>query len=170
MSGPEKGQREMGVFAVQSKSAGDLIALTTQLMAQLGEDQANPQLAPKLIPDASGKQIIVLATPQDLARVTNLLHQLDSASATATARQFKGLELFSRSAAELTPLVQQLYLEQLKGQPDPAGGPAALLPEPRTTESWSAAPIKRSRGWRDPAPGRSRRPQRGQRRDARYSA
>src|ERR1019366_911068 len=107
----------------------DLIALTTQLMNQLGEDQANPQLAPKLIPDASGKQIIVLATPQDLMRVTNLLEQLDSASATAMARQFRGIELFSRNAAEFTPLVQQLYQEQVKGQPEPAGGPATLLPD-----------------------------------------
>src|SRR6185436_4348693 len=28
-----------------------------------------------------------------------------------------------------TPIVQQLYQEQLKGQPDPAGGPATLLAE-----------------------------------------
>ena len=160
--GPEKGQREMGVFAVESKSAGDLIALTTQLMAQLGEDQANPQLAPKLIPDASGKQIIVLATPRDLARVTNLLHQLDSASATATARQFKGLELFSRSAAELTPLVQQLYLEQLKGQPDPAGGPATLLPDTKNNRIMVSGSDKEiARVESHPPPTRSRRPKRG---------
>ena len=126
--GPEKGQREMRVIPVQSKSASELIALTTQLMNQLGEAQPNPQLAPMLIPDASGKQIIVLAAPQDLARVTNLVHQLDSASA-STARQFRAIELFSRTATELTPLVQQLYQEQLKGQTEPGGGPATLLAE-----------------------------------------
>lgn len=129
--GPEKGQREMRVIPVLGKPATDLIALTTQLMAQLGEGQANPQLAPKLIPDPSGKQIIVLATPQDMERVTNLVQQLDNASATATARQFKSVELFARNAAELSPVVQQLYQEQLKGQPEPAGGPATLLAEPK---------------------------------------
>ncbi len=126
---PEKTKREMSVIPVQSKSANDLISLTTQLMTQLGEDQANPQLAPKLIPDASGKQIIVLATAKDLARITNLVQQLDSTSVAAVSRQFRGIELFSRTASELTPLVQQLYQEQLKGQLEPAGGPATLLAE-----------------------------------------
>jgi type II secretion system protein D len=129
--GPEKGQREMRVVPVQSKPAAELITLATQLMSQLGEEAANPQLGPKLIPDASGKQIIVLATPADLVQVTNLLQQLDNAATTATARQFRGIELFARTATELTPMVQQLYQEQLKGQPEPAGGPATLLAEPK---------------------------------------
>ncbi|MFO1497710.1 MAG: secretin N-terminal domain-containing protein [Verrucomicrobiota bacterium] len=132
--GPEKGQREMRVIPVQSKSAADLIALTSQLMTQLGEDQANPQAGPKLIPDASGRQIIVLATPQDLERVTNLVYRLDSASANATARQFRGVDLFGRNASELLPLVQQLYQEQLKGLAEPAGGAATLLAEAKNNQ------------------------------------
>jgi type II secretion system protein D len=122
---PEKTRREMTVIAVQSKSAEELIALTTTLIAQIGEQQSNPQLAPKLIPD--GKQIIVLATAKDLERITNLVQQLDTASTAVTSRQFKGIELASRKATELTKLVQQLYSEQLKGQPDPAGGAATLI-------------------------------------------
>ena len=100
-------------------------------MNQMGEAQANPQSAPKLIADASGKQIIVLASAEDMARVTNLVQQLDNASTSATARQFRSVELYSRNTSELTPLVQQLYQEQLKGQPEPAGGPATLLAEPK---------------------------------------
>ncbi len=126
---PEKIQREMRVVSVQSKSASELITLTTQLMTQLGEDQSNPQLAPKLIPDPSGKQIIVLGVAKDLERITNLVHQLDSSASVITSRQFKGVDLLSRNAAELTPLVQQLYQEQLKGQIEPAGGPATLIAE-----------------------------------------
>ncbi len=128
-AGPEKGQREMCVIPVQSKPAAELVTLATQLMNQLSEGQANAQLAPKLIPDASGKQIIILALPADLPRVTNLVHQLDSTSAAASVRQFRGIELFGRNATEVTPLVQQLYQEQLKGQPEPPGGPATLLAE-----------------------------------------
>jgi type II secretion system protein D len=120
-------KREMSVVAVQSKSATELINLATQLMAQLGEEQTNPQLAPKLIPDASGKQIIVLATAKDLQRITNLVQQLDGASFSAASRQSKGIELFSRAPAELTPIVRQLYQEQLKGVAEPAGGPATLM-------------------------------------------
>ncbi len=124
---PDKTKREMSVIPIRSKSASELIALTTQLMTQLGEDQTNPQLAPKLIPDSSGKQIIVLATAKDFQRITNLVQQLDGASYSAVSRQSKGIELFGRNTAELTALVQQLYQEQLKGVSEPAGGAATLL-------------------------------------------
>lgn len=124
---PEKTQREMSLIPVQSKSASELIALATQLMTQMGEDQTNPQLAPKLVPDSSGKQIIVLATTKDTVRLQALLKQLDSAASTAVARQFKGVELFSRTSTEFTPLVTQLYQEQLKGVMEPSGGPATLI-------------------------------------------
>ena len=126
---PERAKREMVILPVQSKSASDLITLTTQLLTQSGEQTTDPQLAPKFIPDTSGKQMIVMATAKDLQRITNLVQQLDSASATVTTRHFRGVDLFSRKAAELTPLVQQLYQEQLKGQVEPAGGPATLLAE-----------------------------------------
>jgi type II secretory pathway component GspD/PulD (secretin) len=124
---PDKARREMMVIPVQSKTAAEIIALTTQLMAQLGDEQTNPQLVPKLVADPSGKQIIVLATLKDLERITNLVQRLDGASYATSSRQFKGVELFSRTAAELTPLVQQLYAEQVKGMPEPAGGAATLL-------------------------------------------
>jgi len=89
---PEKTKREMTVIPVQSKSATELIALTTQLMTQLGDDQSNPQLAPKLIPDASGKQILVLATATAVEHFTNLLQRVATASATVTSRQFESIE------------------------------------------------------------------------------
>jgi type II secretory pathway component GspD/PulD (secretin) len=128
---PEKARREMAVIPVHAKSPSELIALAGQLMAQLGEQPGNPQLEPKLIPDASGKQIIVLAAEADIQRVRTLVQQLDTATTTAVSRQFRGVELHSRTAAELTPLVQQLYLEQVRGNTEPAGGPATLLADPK---------------------------------------
>src|SRR5688572_23661085 len=126
---PETAKREMAVLPVQSKPAAELITLVTQLLSQLSDDQANPQLAPKLIADPSGKQIIAMATARDLERIRGLIQQLDTATATAAARQFKGVDLYSRTASELAPLVQQLYSEQLKGFPEPAGGAATVIPE-----------------------------------------
>jgi len=128
---PVTASREMTVIPVQSKSAAELIATISQLLTQFGDQPSNPQLAPKLIPDNSGKQILALATAQDLERIRTLVQQLDTATATAAARQFKGIELSSRNATEFTPLVQQLYQEQLKGLPEPAGGPATLIAEPK---------------------------------------
>jgi len=103
---PETAKREMAVLPVQSKPASELITLVSQLLTQLGDDQGNAQLAPKLIPDTSGKQIIALATSKDLERIRGLIQQLDTATVVAATRQFKGVELFSRTAAELSPIVQ----------------------------------------------------------------
>ena len=124
---PVAQRREMTVLPVRTKTPTEIITLATQLLAQMSEPGANPLLEPKLIPDASGKQIILLATEKDLERVRTLVAQLDSATTQNLVRQFRSLELHARPAAELTPLVQQLYTEQLKGQNDPPGGPATLI-------------------------------------------
>ncbi|MFM7817954.1 MAG: secretin N-terminal domain-containing protein, partial [Verrucomicrobiota bacterium] len=79
--------------------------------------------------DPTGKQLIVLATSKDQDRIRTLVKQFDVSPATAAPRQFKGVELYGRTTTEFTPLVQQLYQEQLRGQPEPAGGAATLLSE-----------------------------------------
>ncbi len=128
---PDKGRREMRVVPVAAKTASEVIAVVTPLLEQTAEQAANPALAPKLSADPTGKQVIVLAQAKDFDRVEKLIRQFDATPATAAPRHFRGVELFSRNAAELAPLVTQLYQEQLRGQPDPAGGPATLIPEPR---------------------------------------
>ncbi|MFM7803434.1 MAG: secretin N-terminal domain-containing protein, partial [Verrucomicrobiota bacterium] len=128
---PERPKRQMAVIPVQGKSPAELITLAGQMMSQLGEQPSNPQLEPKLIPDASGRQIIVLATDSDIQRVRTLIQQLDATTTSAVSRQFRNVELHNRNAAELTPLVQQLYLEQVKGNTEPPGGPATLMTDAR---------------------------------------
>lgn len=123
---PAQNERQMAVVPLTAKTAAEIIPLVTQLVNQL----ATPgELAPSLMADPTGKQIIVLASPKDQQRVRTLIQQFDISAATAAPREFRGIELFSRTATEFTPLVQQLYLEQNRGQPEPAGGPATLLPE-----------------------------------------
>ena len=128
---PATQRREMVVLPVRAKAPTEIIALATQLLAQMGGPGTDPQMEPKLIPDASGKQIIVLATAKDLTRVRELVTQLDTATTVNLARQFRSVDLNSRSATELTPLVTQLYQEQLKGQNEPPGGAATLLADPK---------------------------------------
>jgi len=124
---PATQRREMVVLPVRAKTPAEIITLATQLLAQMGGAGADPQMEPKLIPDASGKQIILLAAQKDLQRVRELVTQLDTATIQNLARQFRSVELNARSAAELTPLVTQLYQEQLKGQNEPPGGAATVL-------------------------------------------
>ena len=123
---PVQAERELGVIQLQAKAATEVIPLVTQLIGQMAT-QGLP--APTLMADPTGKQIIVLAVAKDQERIRTLVKQFDVTPASAAPRQFRGIELFSRTAAEFTPLVQQLYQEQIRGQPEPAGGPATLIAE-----------------------------------------
>ncbi len=123
---PVQAERELSVVQLSAKPASEIIPLVTQLLGQLSTQGAP---APTLMADPTGKQIIVLAVAKDQERIRTLVKQFDVTPATAAPRQFRGVELFSRNAGEFTPLVQQLYQEQLRGQPEPLGGPATLIAE-----------------------------------------
>ena len=123
---PAQTERQMAVIPLQARLAAEIIPLVTQLVNQL----VTPgELAPTLLADPTGKQIIVMAAAKDQERVRALIQQFDVTPATSAPRQFRGIELFSRNATEFTPVVQQLYQEQIRGQPEPAGGPATMLAE-----------------------------------------
>ena len=122
-------KREMRVIPLRAKPAAEVIPTVTALLEQTAESPSNPLLAPKLMADPTGKQIIALAMAADFERIEKLVAQFDATAATSAPRQFRGVELFGRNATELTPLVTQLYTEQLRGQPEPPGGPATLLAE-----------------------------------------
>ncbi len=124
---PEKGRREMQVIPLTTKTAAEIIPIITQLLEQTSEGASNPQLAPRLTADPTGKQIIALAQPKDLERLQVLIRQFDTTLASASPREFKGVELFGRNATDFTPLVTKLYQEQLKGVPEPFGGAATLI-------------------------------------------
>lgn len=128
---PAAVKREMRVIPLRAKLAAEVIPTVTALLEQTSEAPSNPLLAPKLMADPTGKQIIALAMASDFERIEKLVAQFDATAATSAPRQFRGVELFGRNAADLTPLVTQLYNEQLRGQPEPPGGPATLLAETR---------------------------------------
>ena len=86
---------------------------------------------PSILPDAPNNRLLVTATDEQLDVVERLLGVIDVAPAATSVREFKGIELFGRTAAEFAPIIQQLYAEQLRGQPEPSGGPASVFPEPR---------------------------------------
>lgn len=86
---------------------------------------------PSILPDVPNNRLLVTATDDQLDVVERLLVVIDVAPAVNTLREFRGIELFGRTAAEFAPIVQQLYVEQLRGQPEPSGGPASMIPDPR---------------------------------------
>ncbi len=146
---PEKGRREMHVVPLTAKPAAEVISVVNSLLEQTAEQAANPALAPRLSADPTGKQIIVLAQAKDFTRVEQLIRQFDATPATAAPRQFRAVELFSRNASDFAPLVSQLYQEQLRGNADPLGGPATLIPEVKNNRimvSGSTSEIARVEG------------------------
>jgi type II secretion system protein D len=126
-----KPSRTMTTLAVRSKSPEEMIALVTELTAQLGAEQGDAGLAPKLFPDPASKQIIVLATGDDAEQIGQLVKQLDSATVVKVKKAVRAIELFGRKADDLVTLVQQLYQEQVSGAAAPEGGAATLLAETR---------------------------------------
>lgn len=137
---PEKTRRDMVVIPLSSKPASEVIPLVTQLAGQMSDDPSQPP--PSFIADPSGKQIIVLASQKDLERIRVLVQQFDTTPAASAPRQFRGVELFSRTAADLTPLVTQLYQEQVRGQPEPPGGLATLIAEAKNNRIMVSGPEK----------------------------
>ena len=121
---PASTERQLEVIPLQARQAAEILPLVTELVSQF---TTPGQSAPTLMADPTGKQIIVLASAQDQERVRTLVRQFDVTPATAAPRQFRGLDLYTRTATEFTPLIQQLYQEQNRGQPEPPGGPATLL-------------------------------------------
>lgn len=140
---PVQAERQMVVIPLKARSATEIMPLVTQLITQMA---VPGQPMPTLMSDPTGKQVIVLALPTDLDHIRSLVQQFDVTPASAAPRAFHGIELHSRKAAEMTPLVQQLYQEQLRGIPEPDGGPATLIPEARGNRimvSGSAMEIQR---------------------------
>ena len=120
--------RTMTTLPVRSKSPDEMIALVAELSAQLGAEQADAGLAPKLFPDPASKQIVLMATKDDAEQISQLVKQLDSTTV-KVEKAVRAIELFGRKADDLTPLAQQLYQEQVSGANAPEGGPATLLAE-----------------------------------------
>ncbi len=126
--GPEQTKRDLRFVPLHTQTAADIIPLVTQLLASLPE-QAKSTQPPKIMADPSGKQLLVLATAQDFSRIEGFVQQLEGNHNSIATRQLKAVELHSRKATEMVTLVQQLYQEQLKGQPAPDGGPATVMAE-----------------------------------------
>jgi type II secretory pathway component GspD/PulD (secretin) len=128
---PEKETMEMRPIRLQAKTAAEVIPMVTQILEQTKDANSNPQSAPKLVSDATGRQILAIARAKDFDRIEALVMQFDTTIAASAPRQFRPIDLFGHGATELTPLVQQLYTEQMRGQPEPAGGAATLIADPK---------------------------------------
>lgn len=123
-------QRQVSIIELKSQTATQILPLLTQLLKPINESHLDPAAKPEVIPDNSGKQLIVTSVPEDLDKIKTLVRQLEG-KGDAPSRSFKAFKIFGRPPAEVSVLAEQLYKEQIKGQPEPSGGPAAFVAEPK---------------------------------------
>lgn len=126
---PTKIDRQISTIQLQNLTAPQVMPNLQQLMQPLVNAHTDAAGRPEVIADSTGKQLIVSASATDLEKIREIVRQLEGTKTGDAAREFKTIKLYNRSAPEVVTLAEQLYKEQLKGQPTPAGGPASFLPE-----------------------------------------
>lgn len=144
-----KADRQISAIQLQSLNAAQILPSLTQLMRPLVDSHPDSASRPEVIADATGKNLIVSAVPVDLEKIREMVRQLEGSKTDGAARQFKNVRLYNRAPAEVVSLAEQLYREQLKGQPDPSGGFASFVPEAkgnRVIVIGSAPEIARAEG------------------------
>lgn len=126
---PKHSDRQIENVTLQSLSAAQVLTSLNQLMRPLVELRTDPASRPEVIPDATGKGLIISAAPEDLEKIKEMISRIEGTRTDGAERQFKTVKLYNRNPTEVATLAEQLYREQLKGQPEPAGGPVSFVPE-----------------------------------------
>ena len=83
---------------------------------------------PLLLADSPNNRILITANATQLQEITAIINTIDISPVKAD-RAFRTVKLYNRAPAEVVSLAEQLYKEQLRGQPDPLGGPASFVAE-----------------------------------------
>lgn len=83
---------------------------------------------PLLLADAPNNRLLITANAAQLKEIDQIVKTVDITPTTAD-RDFRAVKLYNRAPAEVVALAEQLYKEQLRGQPDPLGGAASFVPE-----------------------------------------
>src|SRR5688572_4688798 len=98
------------------------------VLERMNDDTYRDIPKPLLLPDAPNNRLLITANAAQLKEIEDIVKAVDIAPASAD-RQFRAVQLFNRAPAEVVTLADQLYKEQLRGQPDPLGGPATFVAE-----------------------------------------
>jgi len=126
---PPEGQRDLAMIPLQLKSPDEVLPLLNQLLEQGGPDARPDHLKPRIMPDPQARQLVVLAQAADIEKIRALVARIEKGGPAPADRSLQAVQLYRRKADALTPLVEQLYREQLNGQPEPLGGRATLVAE-----------------------------------------
>lgn len=127
-------QREFARIELRRLTYPQMAPTLNQLLRPLLESQPDPKAQPEIIPDADGKQLFVTGSAGDLAKIKQWVEEIDAGKSGGAARLFRTMRLNRRTVAEVLPLLEQLYREQLKGQPEPVGGVATFVPEAKANQ------------------------------------
>ncbi len=128
---PERAERKIENVPLRSMTAAQVMPSLNQLLRPVLEARTDAASRPEIMADATGQNLIVSALPEDLQRIREMVRQIEGSRGESAARVFRTVKLFNRAPAEVAALAEQLYREQAKGRPEPAGGLASFVPEAR---------------------------------------
>ncbi|HET6407865.1 MAG TPA: secretin N-terminal domain-containing protein, partial [Chthoniobacteraceae bacterium] len=121
--------REFRAIVLKNVKVDQSFKTITDLVTERMSDEKYRDIPkPLLLPDAPNNRLLVTANATQLKEIDEIARTVDIAPV-STDRQFKAVKLFNRAPAEVVTLAEQLYKEQLRGQPDPLGGPASFVAE-----------------------------------------
>jgi type II secretion system protein D len=122
--------REFRAMVLKNVKVDQIHKTISDLVAERMNDDAFRDVPkPLLLPDSSNNRLLITANAAQLKEIDEIVRTIDVTPAAAGDRQFRSVKLYNRAPAEVATLAEQLYKEQLKGQPDPAGGSASFVPE-----------------------------------------
>jgi type II secretory pathway component GspD/PulD (secretin) len=124
--------REFRAINLKNSKVDQSFKTISDLVAERMSDEMFRDIAkPLLLPDAPNNRLLVTANAAQLKEIDEILKAVDVAPANKADREFRNVKLYNRAPADVVTLAEQLYKEQLRGQPEPAGGAASFVPEPK---------------------------------------
>ncbi len=112
---PRHGPRRVQVFPLEVATAESLAQTVQRVLAE--ESQGRADFRPPLVlPDNAGNRLIVTATEEQLARIGEVIREVDR-PAPQVQRELRIIAVEHQDVAQIAPMVTQLLAEQTKGRP-----------------------------------------------------
>lgn len=124
--------REFRAVVLKNVKVESAFKTVSELVAERMNDEMFRDIPkPLLLQDLPNNRLLITANAAQLREIEQIVATVDIRRTEDAPREFKTVKLYNRTPAEVVPLAEQLYREQIKGQPEPAGGAASFVAEPK---------------------------------------
>ncbi len=132
---------QLRLIEVKGRSVVELVPLAEKLYTeQINSLLAPPTAKATLVVEAKSNRILVSGPETEIARVEAIIRQLEEKAPEASPVQLRLIEVKGRSVAELVPLAEKLYTEQINSLSTPPRAKATLVPEAKANRILVSGP------------------------------